>query len=358
MGKNFFNKFNEANYQSLARKIAWRIENRDYKFNIVYGCINENEIIRDIEKAFSFLDTISPYAYQNIKKHYCYYQIGKDNVVIEFEVKYHTSIRDEQYLDRQIESIADGLRNSNQTDYEIVKAVHDYLVKNYRYSEKTENSPYIPFTMILEKKGVCQAFALLAVRLYKALAIPCLYVTGYANGGRHGWNVVQVDGQWYHLDITWDNPNGDSYNTSNILYDYFLLSDEQIKIDHDFDPYYYPTCPNQYRNENLIYDDYTQLDDYIVYSNPVDNHKLYIVNAKENTKNPQKLLDVRASSLSSHFLKVYFSNNSDSGRLYSYDLQTKKCHKMTSFKIIDTRVDKSYLYVKDVNGITKRLKLD
>lgn len=353
---NFFKKFTKANYQNLAREIAWCIEKKDYKFEVVHMCSNENELIRDIEKAFDFLDTISPYAYRNIKSYVYQYKFSSFDVLIKFKVQYNISIKDEQYLERQIEAIADTLRNSKHTDYEVVKTVHDYIVKNYRYSEDTENSPYIPFTMLLEKKGVCQAFSLLAVRLYKALAIPCLYVTGYANGGRHGWNVVQVDGQWYHLDITWDNPNEDDFNRSAIRYDYFLLSDEQIKQDHDFDPYYYPICSIEYEKSHLLYEDYARLDNYIIFSNREDDYKLYMMN--QNTKNVQKLLDFHAQALSANSSIVYFSNISDHGKLYSYDLQTKQYQQMTSFHVIDTRIENGYLYVKDINGVTKRLKLN
>ena len=41
----------------------------------------------------------------------------------------------------------------------------------------------------------------------------------------HMWNSVKIDGNWYHLDITWDD-------SENAYYHYFNLSDKVIKRDH------------------------------------------------------------------------------------------------------------------------------
>ena len=56
--------------------------------------------------------------------------------------------------------------------------------------------------------------------------IPCEYVSGYATGG-HAWNLVEIDGEWYHVDTTWDDPipNREGY----VRYDYFLKSDSYMR---------------------------------------------------------------------------------------------------------------------------------
>ncbi len=65
--------------------------------------------------------------------------------------------------------------------------------------------------------------------LMKAAGIPSEYVTGYAEGS-HAWNIIQIDGAWYHVDTTWDDPTnkGGDY----IRYDYFLKSDTYMRRDH------------------------------------------------------------------------------------------------------------------------------
>jgi len=49
----------------------------------------------------------------------------------------------------------------------------------------------------------------------------------------HAWNRVYLDNQYLNLDITWDDPVPDG--GSRVLYDYFLISDEQMRKDHTWD---------------------------------------------------------------------------------------------------------------------------
>lgn len=60
--------------------------------------------------------------------------------------------------------------------------------------------------------------------------IPCELISGWA-GGPHAWNIVQIDGEWYHVDTTWDDPipNREGY----VRYEYFLKSDAAMSFDHN-----------------------------------------------------------------------------------------------------------------------------
>ena len=71
--------------------------------------------------------------------------------------------------------------------------------------------------------------------------IDCLYVTGAAGNMRHSWNKVKVDGVWYNVDVTLDDPGRGSPK-----YTYFLISDSQLAKDHKWDvdwDYMYPYLP-------------------------------------------------------------------------------------------------------------------
>lgn len=69
-----------------------------------------------------------------------------------------------------------------------------------------------------------------------------LYVSGNVGEELHAWNLVKLDGEWYHLDTTWNDPiyTGIFKWLGEQTYDYFLISDKKMKKDHEWDYELYP----------------------------------------------------------------------------------------------------------------------
>ena len=126
----------------------------------------------------------------------------------------------------------------DMSEKEKVKALHDYLILNTTYDDLNGDSRvHMPYTVFIERKGVCDAYAEAFKILMNAAGLECIVVPGSAMGEGHVWNQVKVDGLWYHIDVTWDDPDyGDL-----ILYDYFCIPDSKIYKDHSveegFTPY-------------------------------------------------------------------------------------------------------------------------
>ena len=122
--------------------------------------------------------------------------------------------------------IKDGM-----SDIDKIVAVHDHLVLNYEYDYSY--SYYSADDFFTYKKGVCNAYALAFKRVMDSISIPCITVVGYVNPDapiKHAWNMVKINGSWYHIDVTWDEkPRPDTYGY--IRHDYFLLSDAVISDD-------------------------------------------------------------------------------------------------------------------------------
>ena len=128
----------------------------------------------------------------------------------------------------EAERVVDELITSGMSDYEVVKTLHDYLVTHCDYDYRVDigNMPFISHQAegaLLKGTAVCSGYAKAYEAMLDAAGIPNETITGYA-GGYHAWNLVQVDGQWYHVDTTWDDPTtrGGDY----IRYTYFLKSDK------------------------------------------------------------------------------------------------------------------------------------
>ena len=143
------------------------------------------------------------------------------------------NIKREQYrnLRTAIDLIVGETVTDDMSDYDKVKALHDYLVLNNEYDTRlySGNMPHISYTAygaILEHTSVCAGYAYAYEMLLKEAGIPVEYV----RNSNHAWDIVQIDGEWYHVDTTWDDPMPD--RKGYVRYDYFLRSDSFMSRDH------------------------------------------------------------------------------------------------------------------------------
>lgn len=119
------------------------------------------------------------------------------------------------------------------SDYEKELYLHDALIKKvtYTYSKLEEQNGY---TTLVEGKGVCAGYAFALQYLLMRAGIQSYYVVGYA-GENHAWNLAKIDGEWYYVDATWDDPvyNG-SDDPYSPYYSYFNITTNKLKEDHTF----------------------------------------------------------------------------------------------------------------------------
>ena len=115
--------------------------------------------------------------------------------------------------------------------YQQALIVHDYLVQNCEYDYERflkNNVPEISHTAygsLVNKIAVCDGYAdAFAYIMEGKLGIPCELVSSAAMA--HAWNMIEVDGKWYHVDATWDDPTWDCIG--RVGHAYFLLSDGKI----------------------------------------------------------------------------------------------------------------------------------
>jgi len=113
--------------------------------------------------------------------------------------------------------------NGNMSDFEKVMAVHDYMVLNYEYDITYSN---YTSTIMVTKTGVCMSYALAFNHVMEQLGIPCAYVSSQEMN--HAWNLVKIDGEWYHIDLTQDDPISNKF--AQVRHTYALLSTEAIQI--------------------------------------------------------------------------------------------------------------------------------
>lgn len=166
----------------------------------------------------------------------------------QLELRYKYSTSDIEKIREKINVLVKEIFNNhlenNQNDFEKVKAIHDYLVLNTRYdyqNYKADTIPYESYNIVgtlLNQTAVCDGYAKTTQYLLNLLGVDVRYVTGTANSGLHAWNKVKIDGEWFNLDVTWDDPVPD--RVGEVSYRYFLVTDKYLKKDHHWEEELHP----------------------------------------------------------------------------------------------------------------------
>ena len=126
------------------------------------------------------------------------------------------------------------------SDYDKIKAAHDYIVRNCTYNKEAidndtlSDDDFTEYGTLVKGLSVCEGYAKAFMMLMNIADIECMMVTGRAgeNDVLHAWNMVKLDGKWYHIDVTFDDPYPE---TDEIVYLYFNISDDIIAKDHTWD---------------------------------------------------------------------------------------------------------------------------
>ena len=157
----------------------------------------------------------------------------------------------EEYVSRCLSSAA-----SAQSDYEKILAVYRYIIAETDYVLSETDQSFL--SVMSRGEGTCAGYSRCFQYLMHRMNIPCTMATGFGDGGEsHGWNIVQCDGQWYHVDVTWGDPVLENGSPGDALeYTYCLITDEEIFRNHGLDSAIsLPECTaveyNYYRQSGL-----------------------------------------------------------------------------------------------------------
>ena len=120
------------------------------------------------------------------------------------------------------DEIAEYVTENAETDLDKALLLHDYIVLNYEYDTSLEI--HDAYRFITEGKGVCESYA----GLFRYVSGKCGVEVKYASSREmaHVWNLVRLDGKWYHADVTWDDRTPDLH--ARVHHDNFLVSDEDF----------------------------------------------------------------------------------------------------------------------------------
>ena len=140
---------------------------------------------------------------------------------------------------------------AGMTEYEKELEIHDWIVRQAEYdTEANNNSPYAkpdpdndnPYGLLVRKKAICSGYTSTFQLFMDMLGIECITVNGFARDKNtdHAWNMVRLDGQWYCVDVTWDDPTG-LYPQNHVSHMFFNVTSRQLRESwHIWDESAYP----------------------------------------------------------------------------------------------------------------------
>lgn len=151
------------------------------------------------------------------------------------EFTYRFSCEEMSNMNRAAEAAANEIMNgvtSGMSVYDTLKYFHDYLITHCE-SDPEDIYANTIYGALVRGKALCEGYAKSFSYLCNKAGIENIIVTGSTDTA-HMWNMVKIDGNWYHVDVTWDKPDGliAEMHPDMVLYQYFLVTDSVIENNH------------------------------------------------------------------------------------------------------------------------------
>lgn len=117
-----------------------------------------------------------------------------------------------------------------------IKMIHDYLVDNISYDTTiSKQNIYDVYGALVRKEAVCEGYARAFKYLMNEIGVPSVLIMGKGTNSQgknesHAWNYVQIDNNWYAVDVTWDDPVivGGGTLSRDLKYKYYLKGSDSM----------------------------------------------------------------------------------------------------------------------------------
>lgn len=158
----------------------------------------------------------------------------------------------------QCRAVLGELITDDMTDFQKELAVHDWMVEHGSYDQTVHSTPNHsgrtgyrdPYGILVGGYGNCLGYSTTFQLLMDLCDVECITVVGAAFDSMedHAWNMVKLDGEWYCVDVTWDDPTMGNGNTNSVVrHRYFnVTSDRMRESDHQWEYLYVPEATATY----------------------------------------------------------------------------------------------------------------
>ncbi|OON99926.1 MAG: hypothetical protein ATN35_10110 [Epulopiscium sp. Nele67-Bin004] len=144
------------------------------------------------------------------------------------------------------------LFDETMVDYERQYATVDHIIETVSYDpagrlgiDFVDPISHTLYAAAIENLAVCDGYSKMVMYVLNSVGVPTYFVQGDADGVAHAWNMVEIDGRMYHMDITWSDR--DEYHIGGFL-DYFNETDSYMSETHVWDKMKYPVAGSTKHN--------------------------------------------------------------------------------------------------------------
>ena len=200
------------------------------------NCLDDVDSLSNSQSVLSNINSfVHPYnSFSSVETQYD--TLGK--VVLKINKAY--SEEEIAAVNNEIKKVIDSKNASIIDTRDLIKTFHDYIINNTKYDSNRSDRKIVDYKSdiaygpLIEGYGLCGGYTDAMALFLDYYKIPNFKVISE----NHIWNAVRVDGKWYHLDLTWDDPI--SKSGKDILeYTFFLIKTEKLlqleKEQHIFD---------------------------------------------------------------------------------------------------------------------------
>lgn len=224
-------EFNINNKQDLMNLYYTVINNGNEVFDFYCpkeykGCIED---VKDLANNPDLLSTINGYvhpynSFDTVET--IYDSLGRVNLTIK---KTYTA-KEIELINEKVEEIIKEQVKDEKDKRKIIKIIHDYIVSHTKYDKLRTDQNIInyysntAYGVLFQGYGICSGYADAMAIFLDYFDIPNYKISSE----NHVWNAVYLDGKWYHLDLTWDDP---IVATGQDIVDdsYFLISTQELR---------------------------------------------------------------------------------------------------------------------------------
>lgn len=126
------------------------------------------------------------------------------------------------------------------TECEREEYIHNYIINNCDYDEEAAESEEVQgnendaYGVFVDGKAVCEGYSKAFQILCNKADIDCIQLMGIVDSDNHVWNCVKIGGDWYQIDVTWDDVDDFIYDS----HEYFNLTDSLMYEERTLSPKY------------------------------------------------------------------------------------------------------------------------